>query len=128
MKKVAGTLRLDLAQFRELEAFAKFGSDLDKSTLAQLTRGQRMVEILKQGQYVPMRVEEQIVIIFAASKGAVDDIDLDKINEFEKKLMDSLRTSNPEVLSEISSKGQISEELDTKLTELINSYKKGFLG
>jgi len=128
MKKVAGTLRLDLAQFRELEAFAKFGSDLDKSTLAQLTRGQRMVEILKQGQYVPMRVEEQIVIIFAASKGALDDIDLDKINEFEKKLMDSLRTSNPEVLSEISSKGQISEELDTKLTELINSYKKGFLG
>ena len=85
-----------------------------------------MVEILKQGQYVPMRVEEQIVIIFAASKGALDDIDLDKINEFEKKLMDSLRTSNPEVLSEISSKGQISEELDTKLTELINSYKKGF--
>ena len=128
MKKVAGTLRLDLAQFRELEAFAKFGSDLDKSTLAQLTRGQRMVEILKQGQYVPMRVEEQIVIIFAASKGALDDIDLDKINEFEKKLMDSLRTSNPEVLSEISSKGQISEELDTKLTELINSCKKGFLG
>ena len=128
MKKVAGTLRLDLAQFRELEAFAKFGSDLDKSTLAQLTRGQRMVEILKQGQYVPMRVEEQIVIIFAASKGALDDIDLDKINEFEKKLMDSLRTSNPEVLSEISSEGQISEELDTKLTELINSYKKGFLG
>ncbi|MED5475861.1 MAG: F0F1 ATP synthase subunit alpha [Candidatus Neomarinimicrobiota bacterium] len=128
MKKVAGTLRLDLAQFRELEAFAKFGSDLDKSTLAQLTRGQRMVEILKQGQYVPMRVEEQIVIIFAASKGVLDDIDLDKINEFEKKLMDSLRTSNPEVLSEISSKGQISEELDTKLTELINSYKKGFLG
>ena len=83
---------------------------------------------MKQGQYVPMRVEEQIVIIFAASKGALDDIDLDKINEFEKKLMDSLRTSNPEVLSEISSKGQISEELDTKLTELINSYKKGFLG
>ena len=75
-----------------------------------------------------MRVEEQIVIIFAASKGALDDIDLDKINEFENKLMDSLRTSNPEVLSEISSKGQISEELDTKLTELINSYKKGFLG
>ncbi len=128
MKKVAGTLRLDLAQFRELEAFAKFGSDLDKSTLAQLTRGQRMVEILKQGQYVPMRVEEQIVIIFAASKGALDDIDLDKINEFEKKLMDSLRTSNPEILSEISAKGQISEELDSKLIELINSYKKGFLG
>ena len=75
MKKVAGSLRLDLAQFRELEAFAKFGSDLDKSTLAQLTRGQRMVEILKQGQYVPMRVEEQVVIIFAANNGVLDDID-----------------------------------------------------
>ena len=87
-----------------------------------------MVEILKQGQYVPMRVEEQIVIIFAASKGVLDDINLDKINEFEKKLMDSLRTSNPEILSEISAKGQISEELDSKLIELIKSYKKGFLG
>ena len=80
MKSIAGTLRLDLAQFRELEAFAKFGSDLDKTTLAQLTRGRRMVEILKQGQYVPMRVEEQVVIIFAASKGVLDDIELGDID------------------------------------------------
>ena len=127
MKKVAGTLRLDLAQFRELEAFAKFGSDLDKSTLAQLTRGQRMVEILKQGQYVPMRVEEQVVIIFAASKGALDDIDLSNIRKFEEELMDSLKTSNQEILTEMTSEGKISDELDAKLTEAINNFKKGFI-
>ena len=127
MKKVAGTLRLDLAQFRELEAFAKFGSDLDKSTLAQLTRGQRMVEILKQGQYVPMRVEEQVVIIFAASKGVLDDIELSDVRKFEEELMNSLKTSNPEILSEISSQGKISDELDAKLTDAINNFKKGFV-
>ncbi|MAJ45479.1 MAG: F0F1 ATP synthase subunit alpha [Candidatus Marinimicrobia bacterium] len=127
MKKVAGTLRLDLAQFRELEAFAKFGSDLDKSTLAQLTRGQRMVEILKQGQYVPMRVEEQVVIIFAASKGALDDIELSNVRKFEEELMNSLKTSNPEILSEILSKGKISDELDLKLSDAINIFKKGFI-
>jgi len=127
MKKVAGTLRLDLAQFRELEAFAKFGSDLDKSTLAQLTRGQRMVEILKQGQYVPMRVEEQVVIIFAASKGILDEIELGDMVRFENELMDSLKTSNPEILKEISSEGKISDELDSKLTEAMNNFKKGFV-
>ena len=127
MKKVAGTLRLDLAQFRELEAFAKFGSDLDKSTLAQLTRGQRMVEILKQGQYVPMRVEEQVVIIFAASKGILDDIELGDMVRFETELMDSLKTSNPDILKEISSEGKISDELDIKLTEAMNNFKKGFV-
>ncbi|SVE23139.1 uncharacterized protein METZ01_LOCUS475993, partial [marine metagenome] len=83
MKKVAGTLRLDLAQYRELEAFAKFGSDLDKNTQAQLTRGERMVEILKQNQYVPMPVENQVAIIFSAGKGLLDDIDANKVREFE---------------------------------------------
>ena len=80
MKSVAGTLRLDLAQYRELEAFAKFGSDLDKATLSQLTRGERMVEILKQNQYVPMDVEKQIAIIFAASKGQLDDLDIEAVS------------------------------------------------
>ena len=79
MKSVAGTLRLDLAQYRELEAFAKFGSDLDKATLAQLTRGERMVEILKQNQYVPMSVEKQTAIIYAASKGHLDDLEISKL-------------------------------------------------
>jgi F-type H+-transporting ATPase subunit alpha len=127
MKKVAGTLRLDLAQFRELEAFAKFGSDLDKSTLAQLTRGQRMVEILKQGQYVPMRVEEQVVIIFAASKGVLDDIELGDIRKFEEELMEALKTSYSDILTEILSQGSISKELDGKLTDAMNNFKKGFV-
>ena len=90
MKKVAGTLRLDLAQYRELEAFAKFGSDLDKSTLDQLTRGERMVEILKQNQYVPMAVEKQVAIIFAASKGYLDDIDVEKVADYEAGLFEYL--------------------------------------
>ena len=127
MKKVAGTLRLDLAQFRELEAFAKFGSDLDKSTLAQLTRGQRMVEILKQGQYVPMRVEEQVVIIFAASKGVLDDIELPLIRKFEVELMESLKATNDTILKEIFEKGSISDELNKKLLEAMINFKKGFV-
>ena len=127
MKKVAGTLRLDLAQFRELEAFAKFGSDLDKSTLAQLTRGQRMVEILKQGQYVPMRVEEQVVIIFAASNGILDDIELPLIRKFEVELMESLKATNDTILKEIFEKGSISDELNKKLLEAMTNFKKGFV-
>ena len=90
MKSVAGTLRLDLAQYRELEAFAKFGSDLDKATLVQLTRGERMVEILKQNQYVPMDVEKQVAIIFAASKGHLDDLPVDQIADFERGLFEYL--------------------------------------
>jgi F-type H+/Na+-transporting ATPase subunit alpha len=127
MKKVAGTLRLDLAQFRELEAFAKFGSDLDKSTLAQLTRGQRMVEILKQGQYVPMRVEEQVVIIFAASKGVLDDIELSSIRKFEVELMESLKATNATILKEIFEKGSISDELNKELLDAMTNFKKGFV-
>ena len=88
MKSVAGTLRLDLAQYRELEAFAKFGSDLDKATLAQLTRGERMVEILKQNQYVPMSVEKQTEIIYAASKGHLDDLEISKVGSFESELLE----------------------------------------
>ena len=84
MKKIAGKLRLDLAQFRELEAFAKFASDLDETTALQITRGRRMVEVLKQNQYVPMSVSNQVVIIYAAGKGYLDDIDLDRVKEFEK--------------------------------------------
>ena len=101
MKKIAGTLRLDLAQFRELEAFAKFGSDLDKSTLAQLTRGQRMVEILKQNQYVPMPVEKQIAIIFAAANGLLDDIEQSDVSNFESELLSHLDTSHNNILDSI---------------------------
>ena len=128
MKKVAGTLRLDLAQYRELEAFAKFGSDLDKSTLAQLTRGERMVEILKQNQYVPMAVEKQVAIIFAASKGYLDDIAADKVDEFESGLFDYLDANAAEKLKAIRDEGDISEENSDALDKAISDYKNSFAG
>ena len=128
MKKVAGTLRLDLAQFRELEAFAKFGSDLDKATLAQLTRGERMVEILKQNQYVPMAVEHQIVIIFAGGQGMLDDIPNDRVDEFEKGLLGYIDAKHSEMLAAIKSAGEISDEINKELRKAIEDYKKGFLG
>ena len=127
MKKVAGTLRLDLAQFRELEAFAKFGSDLDKATLAQLTRGERMVEILKQNQYVPMDVEHQVAIIYAGSQGILDDITNEKVGEFEKGLLDHLDANHEEMLKTISSSGEISDETGKELNKAIEDFKKGFL-
>jgi F-type H+-transporting ATPase subunit alpha len=127
MKKVAGTLRLDLAQFRELEAFAKFGSDLDKATLAQLTRGERMVEILKQNQYVPMNIEHQVAIIYAGSQGILDDIPNEKVGEFEKGLLDHLDANHEEMLKTISSSGEISDETGKELNKAIEDFKKGFL-
>ena len=126
MKSVAGTLRLDLAQYRELEAFAKFGSDLDKTTLSQLTRGERMVEILKQNQYVPMDVAKQITIIFAAANGHLDDIEADKVSDFEKGLFDYLDANNASELDSITSEGKISEDVEAKLNDAIDSFKGGF--
>ena len=128
MKKVAGTLRLDLAQFRELEAFAKFGSDLDKATLAQLTRGERMVEILKQNQYVPMAVEHQVVIIFAGGQGMLDDIPNERVDEFEKGLLGYIDAKHSKMLAAIKSAGEISDEINKELRKAIEDYKKGFLG
>ena len=126
MKKVAGTLRLDLAQYRELEAFAKFGSDLDKATLAQLTRGERMVEILKQNQYVPMTVERQIAIIFAASKGHLDDIEIEKVYEFESNLFDYLEANASDQLSSIKESGDLSDDTSKSLDKLISDFKNSF--
>ena len=126
MKKVAGTLRLDLAQYRELEAFAKFGSDLDKATLAQLTRGERMVEILKQNQYVPMTVERQIAIIFAASKGHLDDIEIEKVSEFESNLFDYLEANASDQLSSIKQSGDLSDDTSKSLDKLISDFKNSF--
>ena len=128
MKKVSGTLKLDQAQFRELEAFAKFGSDLDKSTLAQLTRGERMVEILKQNQYVPMDVEKQVAIIFAASEGYLDDIATDKVDEFESGLFEYLDANASEQLKTIRDEGDISEENSNALDKAISDYKNSFAG
>ena len=126
MKSVAGTLRLDLAQYRELEAFAKFGSDLDKATLSQLTRGERMVEILKQNQYVPMDVEKQIAIIFAASKGQLDDLDIEDISDFETGLIEYLDANASDSLASIVREGMISKETEDKLEKAISDFKVGF--
>ena len=126
MKAVAGTLRLDLAQYRELEAFAKFGSDLDKATLSQLTRGERMVEILKQNQYVPMDVEKQIAIIFAASKGHLDNLDVEEVSDFETGLFEYLDTNASGSLASIVNEGSISDETAEKLEKAISEFKTGF--
>ena len=126
MKSIAGTLRLDLAQYRELEAFAKFGSDLDKTTLSQLTRGERMVEILKQNQYVPMDVAKQISIIFAGTNGHLDDIPIAKVSEFEIGLFDYLDANNATELDSITTEGKISKDVETKLNEAIAAFKGGF--
>ena len=127
MKKVAGTLRLDLAQYRELEAFAKFGSDLDKNTLAQLTRGERMVEILKQNQYVPMDTEKQIAIIFSAGKGLLDDIPANKVREFEASVLEHLENNHKDLLNSIRTSGEVSDDVGAKLENEVNDFKKGFL-
>ena len=126
MKSVAGTLRLDLAQYRELEAFAKFGSDLDKNTQAQLTRGERMVEILKQGQYVPMSVENQVAVIFAASKGYLDQVPVEKLVEFESGLFDYLEANNLDDLKLLAKEGTLSDDMGERLEKSISDFTKGF--
>lgn len=123
MKQVAGSLRLDLAQFRELEAFAQFGSDLDKVTQAQLARGTRLVEILKQAQYEPMPVEKQIAIIFAGTNGYLDQYDTRALAEYEKQLLSHLETNHPGVLSEIKEKKVISAELEGQMKNILDEFK-----
>src|SRR5512135_352155 len=126
MKQVAGTLRLDLAQFRELAAFAQFGSDLDKSTLAQIERGKRMVELLKQGQYVPMTMVEQVAALFAATQGALDDIPVESVKKFEEEFLRYLKDRKADVLKELGDKKAIDDALKAKLAAAIEDFKKGF--
>ncbi len=127
MKQVAGTLRLDLAQFRELAAFAQFGSDLDKATLAQIERGKRMVEVLKQGQYAPYPLEEQLVVLFAGTSGYVDDVAVDSIKKFEEDLLRYFRQNKADLLGELREKKAIDEDFKKKLTESVDQFKQGFL-
>jgi len=126
MKQVAGTLRLDLAQFRELAAFAQFGSDLDKTTLAQLNRGQRMVELLKQDQYVPMRVEHQILVIFAGTNGYVDDVPVPAVKRFESEMLKFVSSKHADLLKDIATKRQIDDEMKSRIKNAIEEFKKGF--
>ena len=124
MKKVAGSLRLDLAQYRELAAFAKFGSDLDKATLAQLTRGERMEEILKQDQYEPLPVEKQVAIIFLGIHGFLDSVPRHKVKEIEKQFFSYLDSNHPDVLKEIREKKDISPELEKRLMSVCEEFMK----
>jgi F-type H+-transporting ATPase subunit alpha len=126
MKQVAGTLRLDLAQFRELAAFAQFGSDLDKATLAQIERGKRLVELLKQGQYVPQPIEDQIVSLFAGTQGHMDEIPVEAVKKFEEGLLRFMKDRNDEIRSEIRDKKAIDDSLKEKLNTAIEAYKKEF--
>jgi F-type H+-transporting ATPase subunit alpha len=126
MKQVAGTLRLDLAQYRELAAFAQFGSDLDKATLAQLNRGQRMVELLKQDQYVPMLVEHQILVIFAGTNGYVDEVPVNAVKKFEQELLKFMASKHQAVLDDIKSKKQLDEDLKARIKNAIEEFKKSF--
>jgi F-type H+-transporting ATPase subunit alpha len=127
MRQIAGKLRLDLAQYRELAAFAQFGSDLDKATLQQLARGQRMVELLKQGQYVPLVVEKQIAIIFAGGQGLLDDLPVDQVRAFEEFLYPHLERKHPQLLPEIGNKKELTDELRDALTKAIGEAKAEFM-
>ena len=123
MKQVAGTLRLDLAQYREMAAFAQFGSELDKATQAQLARGARMVELLKQGQYKPMAVADQVLTIYAGVNGFVDDVPVNKIRQFEEDLVRYFSEHHPQLKKEIVSKSKIDEAFATELKQMIATFK-----
>jgi len=127
MRQIAGKLRLDLAQYRELAAFAQFGSDLDRATQLQLARGQRMVELLKQGQYSPLSVERQIAIIFAGTQGLLDDMPVDQIREFETFLFGFLDRKHPQVLGDIANKKELTDDLRSALAAAIDAAKAEFL-
>ena len=122
MKKVAGTLRLDLAQYRELAAFSQFASDLDEATRRQLERGERLVELLKQKQYDPMEVEEQSVSIYAANKGYFDGIDKSKIQKAEGEMLDFLKSKHPAILESIRTEKQMTSDNEAKLNEALQSF------
>ena len=128
MKSVAGMLRLELAQYRELVAFAKFGSELDKATQAQLTRGERLVEILKQPQYEPMPVENQIMIIYVGENGYLDDLPIDRVKDFESGFYPFMREKYPQVPRDIREKKELTQELKKLLDQAAEEFKKNFLG
>jgi len=123
MKGVAGSLRLDLAQYREMAAFAQFGSELDKATQAQLARGVRMVELLKQGQYQPMPVENQVISIFAGTNGYLDDVPVSKVRQFEEELLDFVKREQSKIQRDIVSKGKLDDELTAELKKMLAVFK-----
>jgi F-type H+-transporting ATPase subunit alpha len=127
MKQVAGPLKLDLAQYRALAAFAQFASDLDKATRDQLTRGEKLSEVIKQPQYEPLAVEKQVAILYAATKGQLDDIPTPRVKEFEYGFYRFLETERPDILKELAASGSLSDEINSALDDAVAEYRKGFL-
>jgi len=123
MKKVAGSIKLELAQYREMAAFAQFGSDLDASTQKLLNRGSKLTELLKQDQYAPMPVAQQVIAVFSGVRGFLDDVDLKNIKDIEEKIYESVKSSNPEIIDAINNTGKLEEETDKKLTSIIEKFK-----
>ena len=121
MKKVAGTLRLDLAQYREVEAFSQFASDLDDATKSQLERGSRLVEALKQGQYVPLPVEQQVLLTFAVTNGHAADVDVSQIGDYEQKLYDYFDANHADLMEKL--KSEFSDEIITSLKDGLEKFK-----
>jgi len=126
MKQVAGTLRLDLAQYREMAAFAQFGSDLDKATQMQLARGERLVEILKQAQYQPLPFEKQVLIIFAANNGFIDEYPVGSLKRYEQELNAFFDSRKGDVLADIREKKAIDDDIKARLLAAMNEFKKEF--
>ena len=124
MKKVAGSIKLELAQYREMAAFAQFGSDLDASTQKLLNRGSKLTELLKQDQYSPMTVAQQVIAVFSGVKGFLDDVDLSKIKDLERKIYEEVSSLNPEIIDAINKTGKLEEDIEKKLFSLIEKYKK----
>ena len=125
MKKVARSIKLELAQYREMAAFAQFGSDLDASTQQLLNRGAKLTELLKQDQYSPMTVAEQVISVFTGVKGFLDDVELNKIKNFEKDIIERIRSDKPEILESIQSSGKLEEDIEKTLIQIIEDHKKG---
>ena len=126
MKQVAGTLRLDLAQYRELAAFAAFGSDLDKATQQKLNRGARMVELLKQSQFKPMNVMQQVISLYAGTRGHMDEIPVSAVRKFEDELVEFIASAKPEIMEDIKTKQALDDEIEGKLKAALEEFKKGF--
>jgi F-type H+-transporting ATPase subunit alpha len=126
MKKVAGTLKLDLAQYRDLAAFAQFGSDLDKATQSRLNRGVRMLEVLKQGVNQPLSVERQVIAIWVGVKGHVDDIAVQDVRRFEQGFLSFLDSNHPEIIKSIEDTKDLTADNEKALTEALTKFKKGF--
>tara|TARA_Y100000590_G_scaffold378772_1_gene445973 strand:+ start:4744 stop:6270 length:1527 start_codon:yes stop_codon:yes gene_type:complete len=124
MKKVAGSIKLELAQYREMAAFAQFGSDLDASTQKLLNRGSKLTELLKQDQYSPMPVAQQVIAVFSGVKGFLDDVELSDIKDMEKQIYEQIKLSNPEIIDSINSTGKLEEESEKQLTKIITEFKK----